>query len=217
MVYLEPMKRRSDMELLVIRHGQSEADLLKCHEGRADFPLTALGIKQAELLADWIRRNYPPDFIISSPLKRARKTAEIIASLLKLNVQYDDDLMEYNNGKLAGLPYEEAAIKYPEPPENKKAYISFYGQETLTDFRARAEKVLMKIIDEYPTERRVAIVSHGNMINMLFRSFLKMPINLDCSISSGDTAVHYWKVANEKRKIIFLNRMEHLLGMREEK
>jgi 2,3-bisphosphoglycerate-dependent phosphoglycerate mutase len=117
------------MELLVIRHGQSEADILKCHEGRADFPLTDLGIKQTELLADWIRKNYPHDFIISSPLKRARKTAEILASLLNINLQYDDDLMEYNNGKLAGLPYEEAAIKFPAQPENKKAYVSFYGQE----------------------------------------------------------------------------------------
>ena len=211
------MEWRYDMELLVIRHGQSEADILKCHEGRADFPLTDLGIKQAELLADWIRKNYPPDFIISSPLKRARKTAEILASLVKINLQYDDDLMEYNNGELAGLPYEEAAIKFPVQPENKKAYISFYGQETLIEFRARAEKVLTKIIEEYPPESRVAIVSHGNMINMLFRSFLKMPINLDCIISNGDTAVHYWKVENGKRKIIFLNKTDHLQSIREEK
>lgn len=205
------------MELLVIRHGQSEADILKCHEGRADFPLTDLGIKQAELLADWIKKNYLPDFIISSPLKRARRTAEILASSVEINLQYDDDLMEYNNGKLAGLPYEEAAIKFPAQPENKKVYISFYGQETLIEFRARAEKVLTKIIEEYPPESRVAIVSHGNMINMLFRSFLKLPINCDCSISNEDTAVHYWKVEKEKRKIIFLNKTAHLQSIREEK
>ncbi|NLW09446.1 MAG: histidine phosphatase family protein [Firmicutes bacterium] len=57
----------------------------------------------------------------------------------------------------------------PIQAEHKKAYISFYGQETLIDFRARTEKVLAKIINEYPQESKVAIVSHGNMINMLFR------------------------------------------------
>jgi 2,3-bisphosphoglycerate-dependent phosphoglycerate mutase len=198
------------MELLVIRHGQSEADLLKCHEGRADFPLTDLGFKQAELLADWVEKNTPPDFIISSTLKRAVKTAEILASLMKIKIQFDDDLMEYNNGLLAGLPFEEATIKYPIQPESKRVYTNFYEQETLIEFRARAEKVLTRIINEYPSESRVAIVTHGGMINMLFRSFLKMPINTDYSISSRDTAVHYWKIDGEKRKIIFINRVEHL-------
>ncbi|MGB4267391.1 MAG: hypothetical protein WBJ55_09055 [Limnochordia bacterium] len=42
-----------------------------------------------------------------------------------VSAQYEDDLMEYNNGLLAGLAYEKAAAKYPIPPENKKAYISF--------------------------------------------------------------------------------------------
>lgn len=74
------------MDLLIIQHGQSEADILRCHEGRADFLLTDLGIKQAELLADWVKKNYPPDFIISSPLKCARKTAGILASALNLNI-----------------------------------------------------------------------------------------------------------------------------------
>ena len=198
------------MELLVIRHGQSEADLLKCHEGRADFPLTELGLKQADLLADWIAKNYPPDFIISSTLKRAAKTGELLGLRANVDVKYDDDLMEYNNGVLAGLPYEEAAKKYPVQPESKRAYLKFYEQETLIEFRTRAETVLTRIISEYPPESRVAIVSHGGMINMLFRSFMKMPISTDYSISNGDAAVHYWKVNGEKRQIVFINKMEHL-------
>ena len=44
------------MNLLVIRHGQSEADILKVIEGRADFPLTELGHKQAEAMAEWTYR-----------------------------------------------------------------------------------------------------------------------------------------------------------------
>lgn len=198
------------MELLVIRHGQSEADLLQCHEGRADFPLTKLGLKQGELLADWVKKNHPPDFIISSPLKRAAKTGEILALAMNKNIKYDDDLMEYNNGVLAGLPYEEAAVKYPMQPESKRAYLTFYGQETLIQFRARAETVLTRIMNEYPPESRVAIISHGGMINMLFRSFMKMPVCTDYSISSGDTSVHLWKRDGEKRQILFINKMAHL-------
>jgi len=47
------------MELLIIRHGQSQADLEDRHEGRADFPLTQLGVKQAQLLAEWVQERFP--------------------------------------------------------------------------------------------------------------------------------------------------------------
>jgi len=43
------------MDLLVIRHGQSEADIIKVIEGRADFSLTELGLSQAELMAEWVK------------------------------------------------------------------------------------------------------------------------------------------------------------------
>ena len=42
------------MDLFIIRHGQSEADILNVMEGRADFNLTPLGYKQAELMAEWL-------------------------------------------------------------------------------------------------------------------------------------------------------------------
>ncbi|HSO59357.1 MAG TPA: phosphoglycerate mutase family protein [Paenisporosarcina sp.] len=48
------------MELLLIRHGESEADVLGVHEGRADFPLTELGEKQARRMATYIEQHYPP-------------------------------------------------------------------------------------------------------------------------------------------------------------
>ncbi len=46
------------MKLLIIRHGESEADLLDVYEGRADFSLTERGHKQAEAMADYVRTAY---------------------------------------------------------------------------------------------------------------------------------------------------------------
>jgi len=198
------------MELLVIRHGQSEADIINCHEGRADFSLTETGIKQALLLAEWIKGKYPPDFILSSPLKRAGQTAEIVAKKVDKNVLYYEELMEFNNGLLAGLSFEEADIKYPKP-KIRRPHEKYYEQESLIEFRARAETILSKIISEYPADKRIMIVSHGGMINMLFRSFLNLPMNTDISLSTSDTGVHFWKLENEVKQIIFSNRTEHLL------
>lgn len=96
------------MQLLLIRHGESEADILRVHEGRADFPLTELGRRQARLMAEQVKLQYPPDRIIASPLKRARETATILAEAMQCPIRFDEELMEYNNGVLAGLSYEEA-------------------------------------------------------------------------------------------------------------
>lgn len=199
------------MELLVIRHGQSEADLLRRHEGRADYALTELGISQAELLADWVSEKFPPDFILSSTLKRARMTADILSKKVGVEARYDDGLMEFDNGLLAGLSYEEAAGKYPAPKGGKKPHERYYEQETLIEFRARAESVLSRIIHEYPADKRIAVISHGGMINMLFRSFMMLPMNTGYGVYSSDTAVHLWIIDKDKRYIAFMNSKEHLL------
>jgi bisphosphoglycerate-dependent phosphoglycerate mutase len=60
------------MQILLIRHGQSEADILDVHEGRADFLLTSEGRKQASLMAQRVLQEFPPEFIWASTLKRAR-------------------------------------------------------------------------------------------------------------------------------------------------
>ena len=61
------------MYILIIRHGQSEADILNVHEGRADFPLTNLGIKQATVMAEALSSNYKISKIYSSPYYVLRK------------------------------------------------------------------------------------------------------------------------------------------------
>lgn len=76
---------------------------------------------------------------------------------------------------MAGLPYEEAAKEYPLKV-GKKPHERLYEQESTIDFRARAETAFSRIISEFPNDKRIAVVSHGGMINMLFRAFLKLPV-----------------------------------------
>lgn len=60
------------MILLIIRHGESEADLLDVYEGRADFPLTERGHRQAQAMAEEVRMRYSIAQIYASTLTRAR-------------------------------------------------------------------------------------------------------------------------------------------------
>ena len=126
------------MKLLVIRHGESEADIKKVCEGRADFELTDKGTQQARVLASWINENYRVSRIYTSPLSRAKATAQFVALETKIPVTPLADLMEFNNGQLAGVPFSQVAQKFPVVP-NVPPYEAVYGQETKLEFRLRAE------------------------------------------------------------------------------
>lgn len=204
------------MEILVIRHGQSLADLEDRYEGRADFELTELGCRQARVAAKWIKDNYEIDMILSSPLKRAAKTAEFISLETGIDIIFDDELMEWNNGLLAGLYRSEANVRFPIPEGGRKPHDEFAESESYINFRARAEMFWSRFIEKYEKDEnksRICIVSHGGMINMLFRSFMMLPVNADTYISTGDTGIHLWKINGSDRRIIFINKQEHLLGL----
>ncbi|WP_079915104.1 histidine phosphatase family protein [Paenibacillus sp. 32352] len=196
------------MQILMIRHGESEADILKVHEGRADFPLTELGRKQVKLMAEKVNRQYPPDFIWASTLRRASETAGVLANTVGCPVQYEDELMEYNNGVLAGLSYEEGR-KYARP---KAAHERIENGESDIEFRMRIEVIFSKILNSSPYER-IAIVAHGGVINNLLRSFLKMPVTKEFGFSNGDTAIHLVEMTAGSRKVHFLNDTSHLDGL----
>lgn len=197
------------LDILVMRHGQSIADIEKRLEGRADFELTELGCRQAFMASEWIKKNFTPEIIISSPLKRAAKTADIIAREVQVPVMYDESLMEWDNGILAGLLISEANDKYPLPEGGRKPHDTLYETESLISFRCRAELFWYKLLEKYSSatvHRKICIVTHGKMIDMLFRSFINMPMESGVSIFTGDAGMHLWRVDGDSRYIIFANK-----------
>lgn len=103
------------MKLLVIRHGESEADLLDVHEGRADFALTQRGHRQAEAISEYVAENFDISKIYASTLTRAKQTAQHLSDKTAIPIIFDENLMEFNNGLLAGLPravVRESILKF---------------------------------------------------------------------------------------------------------
>ncbi|HPJ89501.1 MAG TPA: histidine phosphatase family protein [Thermotogota bacterium] len=202
------------MDILLIRHGQSTADLEDRHEGRADFELTELGRKQGLALGKWIKNNYRIDEILSSTLKRAAATAEYISGATAIKVDYRDELMEWDNGLLAGLYREEAERLFPLPPEGRLPHDEYAGTESMINFRARAEIFLSRFMNGHnrdSTEKKICIISHGGMINMIMRSFLRLPVDSNTSFITGDTGVHLLRIKDDKRVVVYLNRQDHLI------
>lgn len=198
------------MRLLVIRHGQSEGDITKRIEGRWDASLTELGCKQAGLMADWVAEKYSIDKIFASPQKRVSQVAELLSRRTKVDIIYDNALMEWNTGLISGLTKEEARAKYPDPPV-KYPHTIIYEQESEIQLRMRAETVLSRLINENPPDSTIAVVSHGLLIWNLCHSFLRLPVTSNhIKFPIGDTGIHEWHIDGENRTVVHVNLQRHL-------
>jgi 2,3-bisphosphoglycerate-dependent phosphoglycerate mutase len=193
------------MEILLIRHGESEADILQVHEGRADFELTDRGRKQVRAMADKVKREFPPDLIYASTLKRASETAKVLADTIGCPLQYEEELMEHNNGVQAGLNFEEAkSLKAPVYLHDR-----FDEGESHIEFRMRIETIFSKILAD-SKHKRIAIVAHGGVINCLLRSFFDMPISKGFYFLNGDTGISFLEISERGKVVHFLNNTSHL-------
>ena len=164
----------------LLRHGESVGNAERRFQGQADFPLTDLGQAQARRLAKkWHADGTTFDRVISSPLLRARQTAEIICNQLKIPIDFDPDLMEVDNGIIAGLNSEEAS-GVMTPPALFNNY-THYGKsgESRWELYLRAGRVVQKLVDSPPG--KTLVVSHGGILNMVVCALLGIPLMADPS------------------------------------
>jgi len=98
-------------KILLIRHGDTDWNVEEIFRGRADIELNETGIKQAELLAKHLA-DEKIVAIYSSPLKRALRTAEIIAGSHHMNVIPAQELIDFDYGAWQGLSHDTVKEKY---------------------------------------------------------------------------------------------------------
>ncbi len=100
------------LELVIVRHGETDSNLKSIYHGWSDTELNEKGIYQANEAAEKLK-GIKIDKIFSSPLKRAYKTAEIINRNHELKIQCSEKLKERNFGIWENLSYYEIQNKYP--------------------------------------------------------------------------------------------------------
>lgn len=146
------------MNLLIVRHGKTDWNKEKRAAGLSDIELNEEGIKQAQIIRDELKETNI-DIIISSPLKRAVKTAEIINEYHNKDIILDKDVIERNLGIYEGEPNEQEIfneIRY----YTKNVFVE-NGEDCKT-YTKRVFDSLDKIIKEYKEKvDTVLIVSHG--------------------------------------------------------
>lgn len=154
--------------LVLIRHGESEGNRDRCFTLTPDVPMTPVGHEQVRAAAEWVATRYRPSAIVTSPFRRARETAAIIAARLELPVRVEADLRERSYGSLAGKPYAAALACADYDPAAYWLWCPPDGGETLVDVATRAGRVLDGVAAAAPAAE-VVVVSHGAVMMALWR------------------------------------------------
>jgi len=170
------------IEIILARHGETDWNVAEVFRGRIDVELNETGVKQAELLGGYLSE-IKIDAVYSSPLKRALKTAEVIAGHHALKVNIVHGLIDFDYGEWQGLSHQEVKEKY------KALYADWIGRpeqlkmpdgERLEDVRKRAMVVVNDVIKKY--DGAVVLVSH-RVVNKV----------LICALLGLDNS-HFWNV-----------------------
>lgn len=155
-------------KIYVIRHGQDQDNVNGILNGRRDMELTGLGEDQAQKAGEKLK-NANISVIYSSPSKRAKKTANIIAKELGIDqINVLDNLIERDFGVLTGKPVEDIS-KYTDDVieiNGLNYFLSAPENESYPEVYARAQKVL-DVMKKSHSDENVLLVTHGETGSML--------------------------------------------------
>ena len=156
------------MKIFLIRHGQTTGDIEDRYGGSYDDHMTEKGHEQLRATAQKLSGK-GIEVIFSSPLIRARESAEIIAQAVGgAPVEVVEGLQERHYGVLTGLTKEEARQKYPEVVESHTDYMYTDPEgESYDDFYRRAVDTFKDILTK--GHATIAIISHGGPIKMILK------------------------------------------------
>jgi broad specificity phosphatase PhoE len=153
------------LSILLLRHGQTDANATGTIQGHLPTPLNPLGRRQAQLLAGRLARLSPPiDVLISSDLPRAAQTAEPIAAACGVPLRLDPSWRERYLGSFQGKTVGDrgiwlAATGHTDTPD----------AEPVDDMLARTRRALTTLPTTYPHAAIIAVMTHGGPCKMVQR------------------------------------------------
>jgi len=168
-------------QIIFLRHGQAKNNTERILAGRTKgIPLTEIGVKQAEHTAELLE-HMNISAIYSSPIQRAKHTAEIVGEHNSLEVTVDERLIELAMGKFTGVPYDEIFTSHGNvfmKFYNGELEIAHNGVETFTEVKKRVLGIVDHVIEKHPDEN-VVLVTHMDPIKAMLSTIVDLsPTNL---------------------------------------
>jgi len=196
--------------IIFLRHGQAKNNLERILTGRTPgVPLTEKGIDQAEKAAKFLE-HMNISAIYSSPIERARHTAEIVGKHNSLDVTIDDRLIELDMGKFTGVPYDEIFTSHGNvfmKFYNGELEIAHNGVETFSEVKKRILGIVDHVIDNHP-DQNVVLVTHMDPIKAMLSTVVDLtPTNL-FELIIANASLNIFREYKRKFSISGLNVMD---------
>ena len=164
--------------LVLLRHGQTDYNVAGRMQGHIDSMLTETGVAQAAAVAPEIAR-IAPDRLISSDLRRAVDTADVVGAACGLPVKFDSRLRETHLGEWQGRTVPEIEEGWPGAIAAWRSDPAWRppGGESRIDVVRRAQPVVDELDEEYASapDATVVLVAHGGLIGGLVSGLLALP------------------------------------------
>ncbi|AGY59266.1 histidine phosphatase family protein [Gloeobacter kilaueensis] len=196
------------MNLYLIRHGETRLSEERRFCGSTDPPLSTTGVSNVEKLAHWLAAHQPlPDIVFTSPLQRARRTAELLEPLWPAaTVQVEPRVAETDFGAWEGWSGDQ--IQQEDPARFARWMadpLSFQppGGESVAELLVRVESFLNELLAR-PADKNVAIVCHGGVIRAFLLVALGLPAHLFWHFNPPWASVSLLQMSDPIRRLHFL-------------
>ncbi|MCL2205536.1 MAG: histidine phosphatase family protein [Treponema sp.] len=188
--------------ICLIRHGETDWNAIGRFQGREDIPLNAAGIKQIQEASESFEGETWHE-IISSPLSRAKMSAEIIRQKIALaNIHEESDFMERDLGEISGMTKEEAKKTFPGG--------NCDGMEGIQLLQERTMGALTKWAQIF-AGKNIIIVTHGAVINCILTFLSDGKIEMGKAIPTNGQITLLEK-CGAKMEIVFYNAEKRLIS-----
>jgi broad specificity phosphatase PhoE len=202
------------MEIMLLRHGESEGNAQGRMQGRRDYPLSAFGREQAARAGAFIAAQAPLAAVYVSPLKRAFETASIaLAYGVHPEPVIDEDLPEIGAGSLEGMNEVEIRAAHPvfmHRGLTETGDFSDYGGESYADVQARLRRLMVRLEARHRSAQdRVLLVGHGGFHYQLAKALLCEPVPRVCILKMGNCTVSLLRL-RERRGVYMAELVFHV-------
>lgn len=187
------------MKLYIIRHGETDWNVKRRFQGRADIPLNEEGRRLARITSEALKETAFTK-IYTSPLKRAYETAMIIKGDRDIPVIEEPRIIEIGFGEYEGLCCGKDNFNIPDPEfmnffDRLEAYKPPRGAEGIDELKARTADFLQEIVHNKNMENDTILVStHGAALRGLLsyingiglKDFWKGGVHKNCAVTIVD-------------------------------
>jgi probable phosphoglycerate mutase len=199
-------------KIILTRHGHVEGIKPERFRGRAELPLTPLGIAQAKAVAQRVATGWQPAAIYTSPMGRCVATAESVAAACQVPIIALAELNDLDYGEWQGQSYDEVRQKFPhlfsawmQTPH----LVRFPNGDSLQDLVARTADAVRLILGRH-SKQTVVVVGHDSVNRALLLQLIDQPLSSYWLIVQDPCCLNEIDVDDGMVRVCRVNETQHL-------